>query len=113
MQIGCDHPGRVDIVIGAAADYDFSGIKGDFSNAAFDLAGFPGVAGEEKSQVVLGRRPNWAGLPFQRLLVFVSGGYNCNPVLAEINFREADSGRPPSLRSPDYFLGTGYEYGIG
>jgi outer membrane immunogenic protein len=113
VQVGCDYQVGSNIVIGAFADYDFSGIKGDMAVDAL------AAVGEEKlkSSWAAGGRIGW--IPFQtsQLLVFVSGGYT------EARFNQVDllsvfNGVPRNLAISKHtysgwFLGTGYEYGIG
>jgi outer membrane immunogenic protein len=111
VQVGCDYQIGSNIVIGAFGDYDFSGIKGDTPIDAL------AAVGEEKlkSSWAAGGRIGW--LPFQQLLVFVSGGYT------EARFNQVDlwsvpNGIPRNLAISKHtysgwFLGSGYEYGIG
>jgi outer membrane immunogenic protein len=108
VQVGCDYQIGSNIVIGAFADYDFSGLKGDWSNGA--------LVGEEKhkSSWAAGGRIGW--LPFPQLLTFVSGGYT---EARFDGFNLALSNGTPTLLSvakhtySGWFIGTGYEYGIG
>jgi outer membrane immunogenic protein len=113
VQVGCDYQIGSSIVIGAFGDYDFSGIKGDMTVPAFVPAG----VGEEKlkSSWAAGGRIGW--LPFQQLLVFVSGGYT-QARFDQVNLNFATTGLPTgfSLAKHTYsgwFLGSGYEYSIG
>jgi outer membrane immunogenic protein len=113
VQIGCDYQVGSNIVIGAFGDYDFSGIKGDM------LVDALAAVGEEKlkSSWAAGGRIGW--IPFQgsRFLVFFSGGYT------EARFNQVDlisipNGIPRNLAVSKntysgWFLGGGYEYGIG
>ncbi|MPZ39617.1 MAG: porin family protein [Rhizobiales bacterium] len=111
VQVGCDYQIGSNIVIGAFADYDFSGIKGDMSVPFF------GWVGEEKlkSSWAAGGRIGW--LPFQeRLLVYVSGGYT-QARFGQVDFNFAADGTTAgwSLAKNKYegwFIGTGYEYGL-
>lgn len=62
-----------------------------------------------------GGRIGW--LPFQQLLVFVSGGYT-EARFDAVNFRSASLGVPTTASIgrhtySGWFLGTGYDYGIG
>jgi outer membrane immunogenic protein len=111
VQVGCDYQIGSNIVIGAFGDYDFSGIKGDMTVSA------QAWVGEEKlkSSWAAGGRIGW--LPFQQLLVFVSGGYT-QARFGQVDFNFTVNGNPIgiSLAKHTYsgwFLGTGYEYGIG
>jgi outer membrane immunogenic protein len=111
VQVGCDYQvgGPFALVIGAFADYDFSGIKGDMT--------FPGesLVGEEKLKHywAAGGRIGW--LPFERLMVFVSGGYT-EAKFGAVNFTTF-GGFPTGVSLPKHtysgwFVGTGYEYGL-
>jgi hypothetical protein len=113
VQVGCDYQVGSNIVIGAFGDYDFSGIKGDM--AIVNLA----AVGEEKlkNSWAAGGRIGW--IPFQtsQLLVFVSGGYT-QARFGQVDLLSAPNGIPRNLALPKHtysgwFLGAGYEYGIG
>jgi outer membrane immunogenic protein len=111
VQVGCDYQIGSTFVIGAFADYDFSGIKGDM--AVLALA----AVGEEKlkSSWAAGGRIGW--LPFPQLLVFVSAGYT-EASFSQVNLLSDSSGLPRNLALSKHtyngwFLGSGYEYGIG
>jgi outer membrane immunogenic protein len=113
VQVGCDYQIGSNIVIGAFGDYDFSGIKGDMA------VPFNAWIGEEKlkNSWAAGGRIGW--IPFQasQLLVFVSGGYT-QARFGQVDFRSAATGAPTgvSLAKHTYdgwFLGSGYEYGLG
>jgi opacity protein-like surface antigen len=111
VQVGCDYQFGSNIVIGAAADYDFSGLKGDMS-VPLQI-----WVGEEKlkSSWAAGGRVGW--LPLQQLLVFASAGYT-EARFDRVDFFSATFGTPVgvSLAKHTYtgwFLGAGYEYGIG
>ena len=76
-----------------------------------------GWVGEEKLKHswAAGGRIGW--LPFQQLLVFVSGGYT-QARFGQVNLSFADTGGSTSLALAKntysgWFLGTGYEYGVG
>ena len=114
VQVGCDYQVGSNIVIGAFGDYDFSGIKGDWSTAQLPRRSI----GEEKlkNSWAAGGRIGWAPVPDQ-LLVFVSGGYTAGAV-RRLNFFSASMVRRPasSIGKHTYsgwFVGTGYEYGLG
>jgi outer membrane immunogenic protein len=104
VQVGCDYQIGSNIVIGAFADYDFASIKGDIS-----IAGE--LFGEEKlkSSWAAGGRIGW--LPFPQLLTFVSGGYT-QARFGEVHFASSDFTLARHTYS-GWFIGTGYEYGIG
>ena len=111
VQVGCDYQFGPTFLVGAFADYDLSGIKGDLSVP-------PQVwTGEERlrSSWAAGGRIGW--LPFHQLLAFVSGGYT-QAQFGEVSFLAATFGTPVNVLLPKHtysgwFLGTGYEYGIG
>jgi outer membrane immunogenic protein len=113
VQVGCDYQVGSNFVIGAFADFDFgNNIKSDMAVASFSWVG------EEKLRHswAAGGRIGW--LPFQQLLVFVSGGYT------QAKFDQVDfiltslivSPTPWALAKHTYsgwFIGAGYEYGLG
>jgi outer membrane immunogenic protein len=113
LQVGCDYQIGSNIVIGVFGDYDWSGIKGDMAVDAL------AAVGEEKLKSSWGAGGRIGWIPFQasQLLVFVSGGYT------EARFNQVDllsvfGGLPRNLAISKHtysgwFLGTGYEYGIG
>jgi outer membrane immunogenic protein len=111
-QIGCDYQARPDIVVGAFADYDWSGIKGHITNPHI---GFVYADEKMKSSWAAGGRIGW--LPFrQQFLLYAAAGYT------EAKFDQADyqsvgvGPRGISLAKHTYngwFLGAGYEYGLG
>jgi outer membrane immunogenic protein len=101
-QVGCDYQVMPSIVIGAFGDYDFGSIKGDLGNTDEKLS----------SSWHVGGRVGWVALP--NLLAFVSGGYT------QARFDQIDitSGglAPafiPATTYKGWFLGSGYEYGVG
>jgi len=113
VQVGCDYQVGSNIVIGAFADYDWSGMKGDFA------AVVQTTIGEEKlkSSWAAGGRIGW--LPFPQLMVFVSGGYT-EARFDSVTFFDANPIFPgptgfalPKHTYTGWFLGSGYEYGIG
>ena len=111
VQIGCDYQAGSSFVIGAFGDYDFSGIKGDMAVTP------SGVVGEEKlkNSWAAGGRIGWP--PSQQLLVFVSGGYT-QATFGQVDFLFGFNGAltDTSILKHTYsgwFLGTGYEYGLG
>ena len=75
VQVGCDYQFAQRWVIGVFADYDFSGIKGNFQPTGLIGAGGLGLYGEEKlkSSWAAGGRVGYLVLP--QLLAYVSGGY--------------------------------------
>jgi outer membrane immunogenic protein len=111
VQVGCDYQIGSNIVIGAFADYDFSGIKGDMAIPAFQEVGQEKL----KNSWAAGGRIGW--LPFQQLLVFVSGGYT-QARFGEVALSDVNTGAPLGLSVAKnayegWFVGSGYEYGIG
>jgi outer membrane immunogenic protein len=113
VQVGCDYQISGNIVIGAFADYDFSGIKGNWHTAV----SFSDLVGEEKlkSSWAVGGRIGW--IAFQPLLVYVSAGFT-EARFNSINLAEAFPVVPTQF-SVDrhtysgWFIGTGYEYALG
>jgi outer membrane immunogenic protein len=112
VQVGCDYQIGSNIVIGAFADYDFSGLRGDWSsNQWFDYTGRE----KHKSSWAAGGRIGWVPFQASQLLVYVAGGYTQARFDA---FDLVDSGGLTgfSVAKHTYdgwFLGTGYEYGLG
>lgn len=111
VQVGCDYQVGANIIIGAFADYDFSGIKGDMAVGAL------AAVGEEKlkSSWAAGGRIGW--LPMPQLLTFVSGGYT-EARFDAVNLLSVANGIPRNLAISKntysgWFLGTGYEYALG
>jgi outer membrane immunogenic protein len=94
VQVGCDYQISGNIVIGAFADYDFSGIKGNWHTAA----DFSDLVGREKlkSSWAIGCRVGW--IAFQPLLVYVSAGFT-EARFNSINLIEAFSGLPTTFSS--------------
>jgi outer membrane immunogenic protein len=105
VQVGCDYQIAPYFVIGAFADYDFASIKGDILHATV-----LGLSAEEKlkSAWAAGGRIGW--LPFPQLLTFVSGGYT-QARFGAVNFIDGVSIDKHTYSG--WFVGTGYEYGIG
>jgi outer membrane immunogenic protein len=110
VQVGCDYQFGSNIVIGAFGDYDFSGIKGDV--AVHMLA----AIGEEKlkNSWAAGGRIGW--LPFNQLMVFVSGGYT-QARFGGFELRDAFNGafidRAVAKHTySGWFVGSGYEYAM-
>ena len=111
VQVGCDYQVGSNIVIGAFGDYDFASIKGDLS-----LAGIL-YQGEEKlkSSWAAGGRIGWVPFQAQQLLVYVSGGYT-EARFGQVDFHVVGTPVGQSVAKHTYsgwFLGSGYEYGIG
>jgi outer membrane immunogenic protein len=112
VQVGCDYQVSSNIVIGAFGDYDFSGIKGDMALPGSNLGP---LVGQEKlrSSWAAGGRIGW--LPFQQLLVYVSGGWT-EARFNQVNFSTATGGATPFFLGKHtysgWFIGSGYEYGL-
>jgi len=105
---GCDYQFAQKWVIGALADYDFASIKGDMS-----LPGFAWQGLDEKNNWSWAAGARVGYLPWDQLLVFISGGYT------ESNFRQVNLtnlvGNPVGFHIGEtsytgWWLGSGYEY---
>jgi outer membrane immunogenic protein len=102
-QVGCDYQVTPSFVIGAFGDYDFSSITGHL--------GLLGNNIDEKLSWSWGAggRVGWIALP--NLLAYVSGGYT------QAHFDQINIAAPPAyIPATTYngwFLGSGYEYGLG
>ena len=111
-QVGCDVQVASNWVIGAFADYDFASIKGDMSVQATAWVGQDKL----RSSWSAGGRIGW--IPSQQpFLVYVSAGHT-EARYGVVDFLAAASGLPAnfSLAKHTYtgwFVGAGYEYGIG
>ena len=111
VQVGCDFQIGSQFVIGAFADYDWSGIKGNMSIPTL------GLVGEEKlkNSWAVGGRLGWVPWTSTQLLVFVSGGYS-QARFNQVNFVDVE-GFPEDVflakhTYKGWFIGTGYEYGF-
>jgi outer membrane immunogenic protein len=108
VQGGCDYQFNESFVIGLFGDYDWSGMRGSFSDVTAGAA----LVGREKlsSAWAVGGRLGYLVNP--QLLTFVSGGYT------EANFDQIDLallGGGAAFFYPEHtytgwFLGSGYEY---
>ena len=109
-QIGCDWQITSNIVIGAFADYDWSGISGDAADGL--------IRGNEKlsSAWAAGGRVGWVVVP--QLLAYVSFG-GTQARFDRIDFVPLGIAVPVPLQFVDrhtyngWFIGTGYEYALG
>ena len=111
VQGGCDYQVGSNIVIGAFADYDFSGTKGDI-NVGEDFFGREKL----KSSWAVGGRIGWIPFQQQQLMVFLSGGYT-QAKFGAVNFND-ENGVPTDIALAKHtysgwFIGSGYEYAIG
>jgi outer membrane immunogenic protein len=116
VQVGCDYQFAQRWVIGAFADYDFSGLKGNLQPTGLIGLGGLGVYGEEKlsSSWAAGGRVGYLVLP--QLLGYVSGGYT-EARFDGVAFSHLLNNAPSVFAmAPQtykgWFIGTGYEYGI-
>ena len=111
VQVGCDYQIGSNIVIGAFGDYDWSGIKGNMSVPFF------GWVGEEKlkSSWAAGGRLGWIPWSSTQFLVYVSGGYTqARFDGVAFRFQGIPNGITINKNTYDgWFIGTGYEYGLG
>src|SRR5690242_3639806 len=110
VQVGCDFQISSNIVIGAFADYDFSGIKGNLHTNVQDLVGREKL----KSSWAAGGRIGW--IAFQPLLVYVSAGVT-EARFNSISLADGLSGTPTTLSVAGHtysgwFIGSGYEYAL-
>jgi outer membrane immunogenic protein len=96
-QVGCDYQVMPSIVIGAFGDYDFGSITGTMGSVDEKLS----------SSWAAGGRIGWVALP--NLLAFVSGGYT----QARFDQIDFDIFSIPATTYKGWFLGSGYEYGLG
>jgi hypothetical protein len=114
VQVGCDYQVASSIIVGAFADYDWSGIKGHITDANLQ----PYIAdGKLKSSWAVGGRIGWIPWQQAQFLIFVSGGY-AEARFGQADFRHIRSGLPLGQSLPrhtyaGWFLGAGYEYGLG
>jgi outer membrane immunogenic protein len=107
-QVGCDYQFAPKWVVGAFGDFDVGDIKGTMT------ANFEGAwQGNEKERWswAVGARAGY--LPWDTLLVFVSGGFT-EARFGQVDFVFTD-GTSTGFSTPEsnyngYFLGSGYEY---
>jgi outer membrane immunogenic protein len=111
-QFGCDYQIAPSFVIGAFVD-------GDIGNIHANVSTIPLIAADEKesSSWAAGARVGWVALP--QLLTFVSGGWtqaHFDQMNYTVNLAPAPFALPAFSAAHTYngwFLGAGYEYGIG
>ena len=114
VQVGCDYQIGSNIVIGAFGDYDWSGIKGDMA-----IAVLGGVRRRGEAQVswAAGGRIGW--VPWSSTAVHgVRLGRLYAGAVRRCQFPITVNGVPPTVSLPKntydgWFIGTGYEYGLG
>jgi outer membrane immunogenic protein len=100
-QVGCDYQVTPSFVIGAFGDYDFGSITGHMGQTDEKLS----------SSWAVGGRVGWIALP--NLLAYVSGGYT-QARFDQIDFPSSDiPAYIPATTYKGWFLGSGYEYGLG
>ena len=99
---GCDYQFWQRFVVGALADYDFANLKGNISSP------FLGVSGQEKMTSAWAAGGRLGYLPWDTLMVYMSGGYTQahfnGTAFTPVAF--TTSGTTYS----GWFLGSGYEY---
>lgn len=112
VQVGCDVQVSPSVVIGAFADWDWSGIRGDFT-------GNGGQVGLDTGELRLrhswaaGGRVGWLVTP--QLLTFVSGGYT-QARFSGVDYVDLGGPVGVSLSAATYsgyFIGSGVEYNFG
>jgi len=97
-QVGCDYQVMPSIVIGAFGDYNFGSITGTVGSVDEKLSWSWAAGG----------RIGWVALP--NLLAYVSGGYT----EAHVDQIDIDTATNiPATTYKGWFLGSGYEYGLG
>jgi outer membrane immunogenic protein len=111
VQVGCDYQVSSNIVIGAFGDWDFSSIKCDVIFAPILFGG------EEKlkNSWAAGGRIGWVPWSSTQFMWFVSGGYT-QARFGAVNLNVNGVPIDAVLQKNTYdgwFLGTGYEYGLG
>ena len=104
---GCDYQIWQKFVVGVLADYDFSSLKGDLTTPFF------AASGEEKNNWTWAVGGRIGYLPWDQLLVFMSGGYT-QANFEAVNFFNS-VGIPTGIsilenKYTGWFLGSGYEY---
>ena len=114
VQIGCDYQVGSNIVIGAFADYDFSGIKGDWAGTVSTADS----SAEEKlrSSWAAGGRNRLAAVPATagfRLGRLYAGAVQPDAVCTMAITGALDTTAVAKHTYSGWFIGTGYEYGLG
>jgi outer membrane immunogenic protein len=110
VQAGCDYQVSSSWVIGAFGDWDWGAIKGTTNFRDDD------IGSETNSWTwAIGGRIGYLATP--QLLAYFSGGYT-QAHFDQVNFAFDETGVPNGFGLPahtytGFFLGTGYEYGIG
>ena len=100
---GCDYQFWQKFVVGALADYDFASLKGNITTPGF------AASGDEKMTWAWAAGGRLGYLPWDTLMVYISGGYT------QAHFNGTIL-QPPSTFTTlgttysGWFLGSGYEY---
>jgi outer membrane immunogenic protein len=104
VQGGCDYQFAPNWVVGAFADYDFGSLKGTPTVLGF--------YGEEKlsSSWAAGGRVGYVVMP--QLLAYFSGGYT-QAYFDQLNVANLAGWSVAAHTYDGFFLGSGYEYGLG
>jgi outer membrane immunogenic protein len=110
VQVGCDYQVAPYWVIGVFADYDFSDIRARTNVSRFNMIGDE----NHRNTWAVGGRIGW--LPYQTILLYVSGGYTQTD-FDRVDFRDDRTGARMNIHLDEndrsgWFVGGGYEYGI-
>ena len=103
---GCDYQFWQKFVVGALADYDFASLKGNMT------APFDGFSGDEKMNWAWAAGGRLGYLPWDTLLVYISGGYTQAHFDGTLFFQGVVPTTLSTLGATysGWFLGSGYEY---
>ena len=102
---GCDYQFWQRFVVGALADYDFANLKGNISSP------FLGVSGQEKMTSAWAAGGRLGYLPWDTLMVYVSGGYTQARFNGTVFGSDGyDAFTTQGTTYSGWFLGSGYEY---
>jgi len=105
---GCDYQFWQRFVVGALADYDFASLKGDLA-----ALGPFNVSGQEKMNWAWAAGGRLGYLPWDTLMVYVSGGYTQAHFNGTIFAPTASTAFTTSGTTYfGWFLGSGYEYRV-
>ena len=99
---GCDYQFWQKFVVGALADYDFASLKGNITTPGF------AASGDEKMTWAWAAGGRLGYLPWDTLMVYISGGYTQahfnGTIFSPVNFTTLGT------TYSGWFLGSGYEY---
>ena len=112
VQVGCDVQASPSFVIGAFADWDWSGIRGDFTGGGGSVGLDTGELRLRHSWAA-GGRVGWLVTP--QFLTFVSGGYT-QARFSGVTYARLAGPVDVSLSAATYsgyFIGSGVEYNFG